>query len=49
MVSGLPGYPKLAMPPQNLLEEETAAPLIPPWPTLTRLPEAAAGCKACPL
>jgi hypothetical protein len=40
MVSGLPGYPKLAMPPQSLLEEETAAPLIPPRPTLT---EAARG------
>jgi uracil-DNA glycosylase len=27
----------------------TAAPLVPPHPTLTRLQRAAAGCKACPL
>jgi uracil-DNA glycosylase len=28
---------------------ETAAPLVPERPTLTRLREAAAGCRACPL
>ncbi|HWR16559.1 MAG TPA: UdgX family uracil-DNA binding protein [Terriglobales bacterium] len=28
---------------------QTAAPLVPPRPTLTSLREAAAGCKACPL
>jgi DNA polymerase len=34
---------------QQSLLEETAAPLVPPRPTLTKLREAAAGCKACPL
>jgi uracil-DNA glycosylase len=35
---------------QSLLDEEgTAAPLVPPDPTLEKLREAAAGCKACPL
>ena len=28
---------------------ESAAPLVPPQPTLARLREAAAGCKACDL
>jgi uracil-DNA glycosylase family protein len=48
MVSGLPGYPKKAMAQQSLFDE-TAAPLVPPRPTLKKLKEAAAGCKACPL
>jgi uracil-DNA glycosylase family protein len=48
MVSGLPGYPKLTMAQQSLLDE-TAAPLIPPRPSLKKLRDAAAGCKACPL
>src|SRR5688572_11821722 len=48
MVSGLPGYPRLRMGQQSLLDE-TAAPLIPPRPSLKKLREAAAGCKACPL
>jgi uracil-DNA glycosylase len=30
-------------------ETETAAPLIPPRPTLAKLKEAARGCRACPL
>lgn len=30
-------------------EPETAAPLIPPTPTLAALRESAAGCRACPL
>jgi DNA polymerase len=35
---------------QSLLDtNETAAPLVPPNPTLAKLREAAAGCKACPL
>ena len=35
---------------QSLLDtNETAAPLVPPKPTLAKLREAAAGCKACPL
>jgi uracil-DNA glycosylase len=34
---------------QQSLLDETAAPLIPPRPTLKKLKEAAAGCKACPL
>jgi uracil-DNA glycosylase len=34
---------------QKSLLDETAAPLIPPRPTLKKLREAAAGCKACPL
>jgi uracil-DNA glycosylase family protein len=35
---------------QSFLEDEgTAAPLIPPKPTLRKLREAAAQCKACPL
>src|SRR6266498_2258364 len=48
MVSGPSGYPKLAMAQQNLLDE-TAAPLVPTRPSLTKLRGAAAGCKACPL
>ncbi len=48
MVSAAPGYPKLAMTQQSLLDE-TAAPLIPERPSLRKLREAAAGCKACPL
>ena len=48
MVSASSGYPKLAMVQQSLLDE-TAAPLIPERPSLTKLREAAAGCKACPL
>ena len=48
MVSGRSGYPKLAMAQQSLLDE-TAAPLVPPRPSLTKLRAAAAGCKACPL
>jgi DNA polymerase len=35
---------------KSLLDtNETAAPLVPPNPTLAKLREAAAGCKACPL
>ena len=35
---------------QSLLDQEgTAAPLVPPKPTLAKLREAAANCKACPL
>ena len=34
---------------QQSLLDETAAPLVPPRPTLKKLQEAAAGCKACPL
>jgi uracil-DNA glycosylase len=34
---------------QQSLFDETAAPLVPPQPTLKKLKEAAAGCKACPL
>jgi uracil-DNA glycosylase len=34
---------------QQSLLDETAAPLIPPRPSVTKLREAAAGCKACPL
>jgi uracil-DNA glycosylase len=35
---------------QSLLDtNETAAPLVPPKPTVAKLREAAAGCKACPL
>ena len=48
MVSGLRGYPKLTMAQQSLFEE-TAAPLIPPRPSLKKLREVAAECKACPL
>ena len=48
MVSASSGYPKFAMVQQSLLDE-TAAPLIPERPSLTKLREAAAGCKACPL
>ncbi len=48
MVSGPSGYPKLAMAQQSLLDE-TAAPLVPARPSLTKLRGAAAGCKACPL
>jgi uracil-DNA glycosylase len=48
MVSAPPGYPKTAMTQQSLLDE-TAAPLVPPRPTLKKLAAAAAGCKACPL
>jgi DNA polymerase len=48
MVSAFPGYPKSVMAQQSLLDE-TAAPLVPPRPTLKKLREAADGCKACPL
>jgi len=48
MVSAPPGYPRSAMAQQSLLDE-TAAPLVPPRPTLKKLRESAAGCKACPL
>ena len=48
MVSGHPGYPKLGMAQHSLLDE-TAAPLVPPRPSLRKLREVAAGCKACPL
>jgi uracil-DNA glycosylase family protein len=48
MVSGHPGYPKVTMAQQSLLDE-TAAPLIPPRPSLKKLREAAANCRACPL
>ena len=48
MVTVPSGYRKLAMAQQSLLDE-TAAPLVPPRPTLKKLQEAAAGCKACPL
>jgi uracil-DNA glycosylase family protein len=48
MVSAPSGYPKLAMAQQSLLDE-TAAPLVPARPSLRKLREAAAGCKACPL
>ena len=34
---------------QQSLLDETAAPLVPERPTLRKLREAAAGCKACPL
>jgi len=34
---------------QQSLLDETAAPLIPPRPTLKKLRESAAGCRACPL
>ena len=34
---------------QQSLLDETAAPLIPPRPSLKKLREVAAGCKACPL
>ena len=34
---------------QQSLLDETAAPLVPPRPTLKKLRESAAGCKACPL
>ena len=48
MVSARHGYPKIAMAQRNLLDEG-AAPLVPARPTLKKLKEAAAGCKACPL
>ena len=48
MVSGLRGYPTITMAQQSLFEE-TAAPLVPPRPSLKKLREVAAGCKACPL
>ncbi len=48
MVSAPSGYPKLTMAQQSLLDE-TAAPLVPAHPSLTKLRSAAAGCKACPL
>ena len=48
MVSGLPGYPKVRMAQQKLLDD-TAAPLVPPRPSLRKLRESAVGCKACPL
>jgi uracil-DNA glycosylase len=48
MVSGPAGYPNPTMAQQSLLDD-TAAPLVPPRPSLKKLREAAAGCKACPL
>ncbi len=48
MVSGLRGYPTITMAQQSLFEE-SAAPLVPPRPSLKKLREVAAGCKACPL
>jgi uracil-DNA glycosylase len=48
MVSAASGYPYGEMAQQSLLDE-TAAPLVPPRPSLKKLREAAAGCKACPL
>jgi len=48
MVSPSHGYPEVAMTQRNLLDEG-AAPLVPPRPSLKKLKEAAAGCKACPL
>ena len=48
MVSAPSGYPKLTMAQQSLLDE-TAAPLVPARPSLTKLRSAAACCKACPL
>ena len=48
MVSAPPGYSESAMAQQSLLDE-TAAPLVPARPTLKKLRESAAGCKACPL
>jgi uracil-DNA glycosylase len=48
MVSPLPGYSMRRMGQQSLLDE-TAAPLLPERPSLSKLREAAAGCKACPL
>jgi len=48
MVSAPSGYRSLTMAQQSLLNE-TAAPLVPERPTLPKLREAAAGCKACPL
>ena len=48
MVSPPHGYPNIAMAQRNLLDEG-AAPLVPPRPSLKKLKEAAAGCKACPL
>jgi uracil-DNA glycosylase len=35
--------------PRQLTLEETAAPLVPEKPTLSKLKQAAAGCTACPL
>jgi uracil-DNA glycosylase family protein len=48
MVSAPGGYRTERMGQQSLLDE-TAAPLVPPRPTLRKLRKAAAGCKACPL
>jgi uracil-DNA glycosylase len=49
MVTPRPGITR-AMGQQSLLDDEgTAAPLVPPKPTLDKLREAAAGCRACPL
>jgi uracil-DNA glycosylase len=48
MVSAPAGYPTSAMAQQSLLDD-TAAPLVPPRPSLKKLRDAAAGCKACPL
>jgi uracil-DNA glycosylase len=47
MVTAPPGY--LFHMAQQSLFDETAAALIPPRPSLKKLREAAAGCKACPL
>jgi uracil-DNA glycosylase len=49
MVTPASGIPH-AVSHQSLLDDEgTAAPLVPPNPTLPKLREAAASCKACPL
>jgi DNA polymerase len=48
MVSAPQGYLNVAMAQQSLLDE-TAAPLIPTRPSLKKLKQAAAGCKACRL
>jgi uracil-DNA glycosylase len=47
MVTAPPGY--LFHMAQQSLFDQTAAALIPPRPSLKKLREAAAGCKACPL
>jgi uracil-DNA glycosylase family protein len=48
MLSGASGYTHGEMAQQSLLDD-TAAPLVPSRPSLKKLRETAAGCKACPL
>jgi uracil-DNA glycosylase family protein len=48
MVTPLRGYDMRRMGQQSLLDD-SAAPLVPEKPSLTKLRKAAAGCKACPL